>query len=196
MSIQDDDGLQDELDLQADYGWFHIMRPRLVKGLIAEIGETAWAVYTIIKAHANHHTGKASPSQERIGAMVGKTSETVGKATKVLEEHGLLRRDKVGRHTEYTILESAPVYERGRQLVKGTADFPYVPKEFANQLAALKAFIQDGVPPGRGITLNLTVNLVQQGDNGTVNMQNIQISPQDAQREDFQDLVQKLRRLG
>jgi DNA-binding Lrp family transcriptional regulator len=188
---------QDELDLQADYGWFHIMRPRLVKGLIGEIGETAWAVYTIIKAHANHHTGKASPSQERIGKMIGKTSETVGKATKVLEEHGLLKREKVGRHTEYSILESAPVYERGvKKVVQGSADFDYVPKEFANQLAALKAFVQDGIPPGRGITLNLTINLVQQGDNGVVNMQNIQISPQDAQRADFQEFVQKMRRLG
>lgn len=186
---------QEELDLQADYGWFHIMRPRLVKGLIAEIGETAWAVYTIIKAHADHVTGRAFPSQERIGSMVGKTPETIGKATKVLEEHGLLRREKRGRHTEYVILESAPIAERKSGAVQGSADWQYVPKDFANQLGALKQFIQEGIPPGRGITLNLTVNLIQQGDNGVVNMQNVQISPQDSARPDLQDLVRKLKQL-
>ncbi len=38
-------GLGVDLDLQADYGWFHVMRPRLMDNLIEEIGDSAWAVY-------------------------------------------------------------------------------------------------------------------------------------------------------
>lgn len=186
---------QAELDLGIDYGWFHVMRPRLLKGLIGEIGETAWAVYTIIKAHAEHTTGKSFPSQETIGKLVGKTAETVSKATRVLATHGLIQEDKSGRHKVYRILEQAPVSDRRSGALQGTADWQYVPAEFGAQLQALKAFIQDGIPPGRGITLNLTVNLIKQGDNGTVNIKNIQLAPDLVARADLQELVKKLKML-
>lgn len=183
-------------ELQADYGWFHVMRPRLMEGLIGQIGETAWAVYTIIKAHANHHTGRSWPSQESIGALIGKTPETVGRATRVLAAHDLLVEHKRGRSKEYQLLESAPLTSRLSGSAAGAAEFAYVPREFANQLAALKSFLQDGVPPGRGLTLNLTVNLVQQRDNGTVNLQTVNLSPDLAARDDMRDLVQRLKRLN
>lgn len=184
------------LDLHADYGWFHIMKPRLVKGLIAEIGETAWAVYTIIKAHADHRSGRSDPSHERIGELIGKGTETVRRAIKVLIEHDLLRQTKKGRHNEYQLLESAPLIDRKSGSPEGSADFNYVPQEFANQLKALKAFIQEGAPLGAGMTLNLTVNLVQQRDHGTVNLQTVQLSPDLAGREDMRELTRRLRMLS
>lgn len=184
------------LDLGVDYGWFHVMKPRLVKGLISEIGETAWAVYTIIKAHADHRTGRSDPSQERIGELIGKSAETVSRATKVLIEHDLLRQTKKGRHKEYQLLESAPLIDRKSGSPEGSADFNYVPQEFANQLKALKAFVQEGTPLGGGLTLNLTVNLIQQRDHGTVNLQTVQLSPDLAGREDMRELARRLRMLS
>jgi len=184
------------LDLAADYGWFHVMRPRLMEGLIGQIGETAWAVYTVIKAHAEHHTGRSYPSQERIGALIGKTAETVGRATKVLVAQRLITEEYRGRHKEYRLLESSPLINRKSGSPEGSADFPYVPKEFANQLAALKSFIQSGIDPGHGITLNLTVNLVQQRDHGTVNLQTVQLAPELAARDDFQALAKRLKLLN
>jgi len=187
---------QEELDLKADYGWMHVMRARLAAGLIAEIGPTAWAVYTVIKAHAEHLTGVAYPSQERIGNLIGKTADTVGDCTKVLEAAGLLHKAKRGRHTVYRILEAAPITDRQTGDPHGTADFPYVPAQFANQLQAIKAFIAEGIPPGSGITLNLTVNLVQQRDHGTVQLQNVTLAPGVAGRSDWQELTKKLKLLN
>lgn len=184
------------LGIQADYGWFHIMRPRLMQGLIGEIGETAWAVYTIIKAHADHHTGKSWPSQERIGELIGKGPETVSRATRVLVQHKLIQELRRGRHKEYLLLESATLIDRKFGSPQGAAEFNYVPKEFANQLAALKAFIQEGTPPGSNMTLNLTVNLIQQRDHGTVNLQTVQLAPELAEREDMQALIKRLKLLN
>ena len=190
---------QPELDLNhasVDYGWFHVMRPRLMKSLIAEIGETAWAVYTIIKAHADHYTGRAYPSQDRVGELIGKTAETVGVAIARLVEAGLITKSRRGRNNEYQLLESAPLKDRASGASIGSADFKYAPAAFANQLADLKRFITDGVPLGRGITLNLNVNLIQQGADGVVNLQNITLTPDLVGREDMREIVRKLKLLN
>jgi hypothetical protein len=186
------EGEQQELDLQAEYGWFHVMRPRILKGLLAEVGETAWAVYTVIKCHANHHTGVAHPSQETIGRLIGKSTETVSRATKALIKAKLLTETVRGRHKEYTMLESAPVVERTSGTPHGAAEWQYVPKEFGAQVAALKSFIENGIDLPSGITLNLNVTLIQQRDHGSVT---VNIDPGVAQRADMQALVAKLKGL-
>lgn len=186
------------MDLRAEYGWFHVMKPQLVKGLIKEIGETSWAVYTIIKAHVDHTTGRAYPSQERIGEMIGKTPETVSKCIKTLEEFNLITREKVGRHTEYTVLESALVRDLDTGAPQGSLDFNYVPKDFGTQLQAIKDFIQSGTPPGTNLTLNLNINFIKQGDNGVINIQNVELGPHmttDAERKGLLELMHKLRGL-
>jgi biotin operon repressor len=183
--------VQGELDLATDYGWFHVMRPRLLKGLIAEVGETAWAVYTIIKAHANHHTGVSYPSQELIGQMIGKSTDTVARATKALVKAGLVREQLRGRHKEYVMIESAPVSLKSTGTQLADAEWQYVPKNFAGQIAALKAYILEGIPPGQGITMNLTVNLIQQRDGGTVT---VNVGP-DPDRANVAEAIRKLRNL-
>jgi DNA-binding transcriptional ArsR family regulator len=184
----------EQLDLGIDYGWFHVLRARVMDGLISEIGETALAVYVTLKAHADHHTGRAQPSQDRIAKLIGKSVDTVGRATKVLIEHGLIQEEKRGRYKEYVLMEQAPVLDRSTGTPQGTVDWQYVPKEFAAQLQALKAFITEGIPPGRGITLNLTVNMIQQRDSGTVNMQNVTIEAKDA--EGVASVAKRLRMLN
>lgn len=189
-------GDQPELDLQADYGWMHVMRARILKGLLSDIGETAWAVYTVIKAHANHQSGLASPSQERIGRLIGKSAETVSRATAVLERAGLLEKHKHGRQTTYTLMEAAPLMDRKTGLPQGSADFAYVPAAFGAQLQAIRSFVADGLPPGRGITLHLNINLVQQRDNGSVTINNLSLDSPLDQRFDMRELVQKLKLLN
>ena len=189
---------QPELDLGrvgADYGWFHVMRPRLMAGMIAEIGESAWAVYTVIKAHANHHTGRSDPSQERIAQLIGRTPETVRQAVKKLVAAGLVTRAKRGRHNEYQLMEEAPLQDRLSGASVGSADFPYVPAEFAEQIKALKNFLAEGIPPQSGLTLNLTVNLIQQRDGGTVNVQNINVGP-GTSSADMRELARKFKLLN
>lgn len=187
---------QPELDLQRvgiDYGWFHLMRSRLLKGLVIEVGEVAVCVYLVIKAHADHHTGRSYPSQEVIAKLTGRTTETVRQSIKKLIAAGLLTTAKRGRHLEYQLLEEAPLKDRLSGAPLGTADFPYVPKDFAGQITALKNFLAEGIPPQSGITLNLTVNLIQQRDNGTVNLHNITVTPDVAGRMDLKALSEKLR---
>ena len=185
---------QPELDLGIDRGWFHIMRPRLMARLISEIGETAWAVYTIIKAHADHFTGESWPGQARIGELIGKSTDTVARATKVLAEHGLIHEGKRGRDKFYLLLESSPAFDRLDRSPRGSADFQYVPAKFGAQLEALKLFLKEGITPGHGITLNLTVNMINQGAHSTVNLQNVSLAGVD-NRSDMQELSKKLKGL-
>lgn len=190
--ISDDEPAQLDLDLQADYGWFHVMRPRLMDNLIEEIGDSAWAVYCIIKCHANHHTGVASPSQDRIAKLTGKSVDTVARATKKLVEAGLIQEKNRGRHKEYLMLETAPITDRRTGEYQGTADWPYTPKLFAAQIQALKASLENGLPPGCDITINLTVNMIQQRDHGTVN---IAVAPEIASRPDMRETIRRLKGL-
>lgn len=182
-------------DFKINYGWFHVMRPLILKGLIDEIGVTPWAVYTIIKAYADHRTGRSWPSQVHIGELIGKSPETVARATKTLLKAGLIREEMVGRRKEYIILESAPVSLKDSDLSVGSAEFEYIPKDFAKQLNDLKAFISEGVPPGSGLTLNLTVNLIQQKEGGTVNFQTVNLTQKENVKDELRTLADRLRNL-
>ncbi len=187
---------QRPLDLEVDYGWFHIMKPRLLAGLIAEVGEPAWAVYCVIKAHSENATGRAWPSHETIGKLIGRHADTVSRAVKTLVEHRLVETSKSGRHTVYRMLEAAPLRERATGEAAGTADFKYVPKEFAEQIKALRDLVQIGVSPGKSITLNLHVNIIQQRDGGTVNISKVDIPGNIENRADVQEMMRKLRLLN
>jgi hypothetical protein len=179
-------------DLRADYGWFHVMRSRIMAGLVAEIGFPAVATYLVIKAHANHQDGVAFPSQERLAKLMGCSVDTVSRATKTLVQAGLIRERGRGRHKEYLMLENAPVTERASGTVQGNAQFEYVPAIFATQVESIRQALIRGLPPGDGVTLNLTVNLIQQGDHGTVN---IAVNSGRPERSDASELTRRLRDL-
>lgn len=185
---------QQELPLEIDYGWFHIMRPFLLSGGAARIKETAWLIYCLIKAHANHHTGRSFPSQETLSKLSGKSDDTIRAAVRTLEKEGLVRVERRGRNLEYVLLESAPVTDADTGAPKGTVDFQYVPKKFADQVNALRSFLETGIPPGR--TLNLTVNIINQGDNSTVNLQNVAVGGSGLPakiRDELDELAKKMR---
>lgn len=194
-----DEVVQPELDLGrvgVDYSWFHLMKSRLVKGLVKEVGAPAVCVYLLIKAHANHNTGRSYPSQDLLAGQTGWTTETIRQAVKKLVAAGLLTTIKCGRHLEYQLIEQAPMKDQISGASVGGAEFAYVPKEFSGQLASLKNFLAEGVPLNSGITLNLTVNLIQQRDNGTVKINNITITPDADSRLDHQLFSEKLRALN
>ena len=185
-------GEGESIDLRAEYGWFHVMRSRIMDGLVAEIGFPAMATYLVIKAHANHRDGVAFPSQERLAKLMGCSVDTVARATKTLVQAGLIRERGRGRHKEYLMLESAPVTERASGALQGNAQFDYVPAIFAAQVESIRQALVHGLPPGNGVTLNLTVNLIQQGDHGTVNIAVNQGRPE---RTDTSELARRLRDL-
>lgn len=60
-------------------------------GIVAEIGVNAFAVWTAIKFHANHATGKAFPGMREIAKLIGTSKSTVDRAVDVLEQAHLLR---------------------------------------------------------------------------------------------------------
>ena len=90
------------------------------------------------------------------------------------------------------MLETAPITDRRTGEYQGTADWPYTPKLFATQIQALKASLENGLPPGCDITINLTVNMIQQRDHGTVN---ITVAPEIASRPDMRETIRRLKGL-
>lgn len=188
------EGRQEELweELRVDSLWVHICRYLFDHGKVREMGFTAWAVYCAIKVHANLDTGRASPSQEHLGELLGVTAETISQATKVLVRMKLLEERKVGRHKEYRLIERAPITTQDGQVL-ATGEFRYAPMGFAKRLEELKRLATAGLPPGSHITVNFNVNFVSQGDHSTVTIN--QVSSPEFTPDKLRELAQRLRTL-
>lgn len=61
------------------------------EGVMAAVGPTAWAVFTILMEHHNWQTGYCYPSFETIRRKTGiKDEKTIAKAIDVLQTNGLI----------------------------------------------------------------------------------------------------------
>lgn len=82
--------------------------------MIATVGAYAFALYTILKYHANNKTGKCYPSTKRIKSLSGMDRDTIRACRMKLRYHGYISYEfvipmvngvkKRGRY-EYTILK-------------------------------------------------------------------------------------------
>lgn len=160
---------QDSLwtELEARHRWFHVLRQDILDGKVAEVGAIAWAIYCIIKAHTEMDTGSAWPNQATIAKLAGLSVDTVAKATERLIEQGLLRRERVGRHNTYQLIENVALERKEDSVRVAIARNDYVPTEFQAFLSELKAYAKSGVLPA-GLTLNINFH-VQNNTNCTVN---------------------------
>lgn len=150
--------------------WFHIVREQVQSGEIARVGAVPWAVYCAVKSHTGLETGDAFPSNARIAELVGVSMDTVQRALKKLAEAGLVNAVKRrGRGSSYSVNEKIPMDDSKGQ-PWATAERKYVPLQFTNFVDELQRLAKTGnLPTDKGITINLVVQHVTQGDHGTVN---------------------------
>lgn len=160
-------------ELRVDSGWFHVVRSMIMGDKIAEMGVNAWGVYCVLKAYTKLDTGRTWPSQETIGKHLGLSVDTVARATDRLIELGIVEKSKVGRRNEYSLVEAVPLRNREDDIVAVGSDI-YRPMGFKSFLAELKQFARTGaVDPDSQVNITFNITLIQQGDNGVVNVQNV-----------------------
>lgn len=121
--------------LQAPTHWFHVFRAMVVQGDIAQVGAHAFAVYAVIKAHANYNSGQAYPSIDLISKLSGVSQAQVKRALNKLEKQGFLTKTKPGRSNLYTVREKIQINESG--LPTALATWNYVPSTVKNTIEEL-----------------------------------------------------------
>lgn len=137
--------------LNADGGWFHVLRSMFVNGEVAQMGLPALGVYLAIKSHTAMRDGSSFPGQDRLAEQLGVSIPTVKRALAVLVARGHIRANKRGRSNAYTVVDHVPLRDiTGAQVA--TVAVPYVPMQFATLLDAVKRAAAAGGP----LTLNLT----------------------------------------
>jgi DNA-binding transcriptional MocR family regulator len=161
--------------LKAQTQWFHVFRAMIDQGDIARIGPHAFTVYAVIKAHANYHSGMASPSIERIAEQSGVSVAQVKRALVVLETDGLILITKSGRSNNYTLCEKIQITKADRPHTLAT--WAYVPKRAGDTIKELKlALDADEITCTKILNierLNVQINLAEgnsQIDSQTVNI--------------------------
>lgn len=189
---------QNELwpDLKTEHQWYHIVRSTIMRGDMAKMGTVAWAVYSVLKAHTSLNDGKSWPSQARIAELVGCSVDTVARATEKLIEMEYVKRTKKGNRNEYIMKESIPVTtQQGQMIARGEST--YVPMQFERIINDIKTFAESGaIRTGSPVEIKLNINIIQQGDNSTVNINNVEVKSDDnSANQAYTLLVNKLNKL-
>jgi DNA-binding transcriptional regulator YhcF (GntR family) len=159
----------------------------ILNGDLKQMGTNAWAAYCIIKAHTSLDTGESFPGIETIADLMGVSKPTAERAVKSLIDDGYVERGrKRGRAGTFKIKESVPMTLEGEVIARG--ERTYAPLEFKSFIDQLQNFAKTGVQPSDGrITINFTVNVVNQGDNGNVHIGDVRVeSDSSADRAEVQ----------
>lgn len=162
-------------ELAVEHHWFHIVRAMILNGQLRDMGPNAWAAYCIIKAHTALDTGESWPSIETIADLMGVSKPTAERAVKTLIDDGVVERGrKKGRSGTFKIRESVPMTLQGEVIAKGERS--YSPLGFGDFIEELKRYAKHGIAPSDGkISINFTVNVINQGDNGSVQIGDINV---------------------
>lgn len=197
MMVQIHPGVKEQAELwdelKVEHHWFHIVRSMIVRGQLAEMGAVAWAVYCVIKAHTALNDGRAFPSQDRIAKLVGVSVDTVARATDRLTELGVVTKYKKGNRNEYSIKESVPVtLQDGSVMARG--ETTYVPMQFERFMNEVREFAKSGAVHGNSpVEIKINVNIITQGDNSTVNINNVEmVSDDPVKTQAWQKMVRHL----
>jgi hypothetical protein len=192
------DNVQDELwdELKVEHHWFHVVRSMIVRNKIAEMGVNAWAVYCVLKGYTALNTGRTWPSQDTIAQHIGVSVDTVGRALDRLIDLKIVEKRKLGRRNQYSLLEAIPMTNNEGAIV-AVGQRQYQPMQFQSFMSELKAFAKNGTMPTDGnVKITLNVNLIQQGDNSTVNIQQVTVTdPSGNVNPQYAALTQKLKNL-
>lgn len=157
-------------DIAVNTTWYIILRGMILNGIIAEIGEGAFAVYNVIKAHTDLGSGRSFPSRKTIAELIGKSEDTVDRYLQTLYQHKLLNCDKSGRHNIYTINEKIPMLNSNNGELVATAGAVYNPRLFQGILDDIQQFAKSGIKPeGFNGDIHVHINVVNARDNVTIN---------------------------
>jgi biotin operon repressor len=91
--------------MSLDSSWFAVFRALFRQGTVAEIGGSAFTVLCCIKSYMDFNDGSSIPTQQQIAHETGFSERQVQKSLKVLEDHGLLVREKVLKSYKYQLRE-------------------------------------------------------------------------------------------
>lgn len=183
-------------ELAVEHHWFHIVRAMILNGQLREMGPNAWAAYCIIKAHTALDTGESWPSIETIADLMGVSKPTAERAVKTLIADGVVERGrKKGRSGTFKIRESVPMTLQGEVVAKG--ERTYAPLGFGDFIEELQRYAKHGVAPSDGkISINFTVNFINQGDNGSVQIGDINVvGDASPSREEIQRRIAEMKRV-
>lgn len=183
-------------ELAVEHHWFHIVRAMILNGDLSKMGANAWAAYCVIKAHTALDTGESFPGVETIAELIGVSKPTAERAVKTLIDEGYVERGKKrGRAGTFKIKESVPMTLQGEVVARG--ERTYAPLDFQEFIGQLQRFAKTGIEPSDGrITINFTVNVVNQGDNGNVHIGDVKIdSDTAASREETAQRIADLQRI-
>ena len=156
-------------ELSSNLRFFQVFNAMIAEGMIADIGVYSFAVYTAIKSHINYTTGDAFPSIELIAKLTGMTDRQAIKSLAVLEQKGLVTKERHGRKNHYKLNELFNI-QKGDDVI-GSATVEYKPNTIQETIQELKTALAEGnLFNTQNITFNIT--LIQNSDNATVNNTN------------------------
>ena len=160
--------------LAAKTQWFHVFKSMIDQGEVAKIGPHAFAVYAVIKAHTNYHSGLSFPGIDLISEKSGVSPAQVKRELKVLEGAGYITRKRVGRSNHYKLREKIQVIdEHGRPQALATWD--YVPGGVRQAVADLRDLLVAGNLAGTRLVhierLNMQINVG--GENTQINLESV-----------------------
>lgn len=152
----------------AETTWFHVFKDMIDNGDMARLDGSAIKVYLVVKSFTNFSTGRAFPAIELISEKAGLSDSQVMRCLKSLEEAGYISKSKSGRHNVYTLREKVTLKD-GTGRPQAVATWDYIPNSVRDAVADLKHVMVTGDLGGAKIVNieNLTVNVVNMGDNGT-----------------------------
>ena len=155
-------------ELSSNLRFFQVFNAMIAEGMIADIGVYSF-VYTAIKSHINYSTGEAFPSIELIAKLTGMTDRQAIKSLAVLEQKGLVTKERHGRKNHYKLNELFNI-QRGDDVI-GSATIEYKPNTIQETIQELKEALAEGnLANTQNITFNIT--LIQNSDHATVNNTN------------------------
>lgn len=134
------------MDGEIDATFLTQQRDMFTSGIVAEIGVNAYAVWSVIKCHADFTTGEAWPGMREIGKQIGVSQPTVTRAVKVLEDAHMVRvvaDSKFKRKGQtYIARERLAVRLAGRVMCFVVID--YVPVNLRGQLNRINQSLKMG----------------------------------------------------
>jgi len=156
-------------ELSSNLRFFQVFNAMIAEGMIADIGVYSFAVYTAIKSHINYSSSEAFPSVDLIAKLTGMATRQVIRSIVILEEKGLVTKEKHGRKNHYKLNELFNI-QSGDDII-GSATIEYKPNSIQDTIQELKEALADGnLTNTQNITFNIT--LIQNSDNTTVNNTN------------------------
>lgn len=122
-------------------------RDLFTSGTVAEIGVSAYAVWSAIKTYADFNTGEAWPGMRTIGEAVGLSKSSVDRAVEVLKQAHMLRITKgysKSKGQTYIARERLTVRLGNRVICVIVVD--YVPSKLRGQIRNIEKALTDPKP--------------------------------------------------